>query len=329
MRTIVTAKEERVRIEWPTVGMIALAYGGWAAAGLWLWPMAPALALAVMAVLAALHSSLAHECLHGHPTRSRALNEALVTLPLSLVHPYRRYRAMHLAHHHDERLTDPFDDPESYYKARFRLAAMPRWFRGVLQANNTLVGRMVLGPLLGAGGFLASEARGLWRNARGVRTAWVLHGLSLVPVLAALVLFGIPVWLYLLAVVWPALALISIRTFAEHRWHETPEGRTIVVERSPLAWLFLNNNLHIVHHQHPTAAWYALPRLYRERRAHWQALNGGYVYRNYWQLFRAHALRAKEPVAHPARRLWPEPPQVPPLAPRPPVPSPVQGQRAA
>jgi fatty acid desaturase len=150
-----------------------------------------------------------------------------------------------------------------------------------------------------------------------VRLAWALHGLSLLPVLVALALFGIPIWLYGLAVVWPALALISIRTFAEHRWHETPDGRTIIVERSPLAWLFLNNNLHIVHHRHPTAPWYALPRLYAERRDHWQALNGGYVYRNYWQLFRAHALRAKEPVAHPALRLWPEPPQ----APRPPRPT--------
>ncbi len=304
-----------MRIEWPTVGLIVLAYGGWVAAGFWLWPAVPWIALGVMAVLAALHSSLTHECLHGHPTRNRWLNEALVTLPLTLIYPYRRYKATHLAHHHDERLTDPFDDPESYYKARFRLAAMPRWFRAVLQVNNTLIGRMVLGPVLGAAGFLASEARGLWTGARGLRLAWVLHLPGLALVLAAVWAFGIPFWLYLVAVVWPALALISIRTFAEHRWHETPEGRTIIVERSPLAWLFLNNNLHIVHHQHPQAPWYTLPALYAEQKEHWQSLNGGYVYRNYWQLFRAHALRAKEPVAHPALRLWPEPPE----APRPPI----------
>jgi hypothetical protein len=227
-----------MRIEWPTVGLIALAYGGWAASGLWLWPVVPWLALAVMAVLGALHSSLTHECLHGHPTRSRRLNEALVTPPLTLIYPYRRYRANHLAHHHDERLTDPFDDPESYYKARFQWAAMPRWFRTVLWINNTLLGRMVLGPVLGAAGFLAAEARMFRRGARGVRRAWLLHGLGLVPVLGALALFGIPLWLYVVAVVWPALALISIRTFAEHRWHETPEGRTIIVERSPLGLAF-------------------------------------------------------------------------------------------
>jgi len=311
-----------MRIEWPTVAVIAGCYGLWAAAGLWLWPIAPVLALVVMAVMAALQSSLVHECLHGHPTRNRLINEALVALPLSLIYPYRRYRATHLAHHHDERLTDPFEDPESYYKARWQFAAMPGWLQAVLHVNNTMLGRIVLGPVLGAAGFLASEARLLRAGARGVRLAWALHMAGVVPVLAAVWGFGVPLWLYVLAVVWPALSLISIRTYAEHRWHEAPEGRTIIVERSPLAWLFLHNNLHIVHHQLPTAPWYDLPRLYRERRAHWQTLNGGYVYRNYWQILRAHALTPKEPVAHPALRVFPEKPQ-PPKAPR------QHGRRAA
>ena len=287
------------RIEWPTVGLILGCYGLWLIAGLVLWPLAPVLALALMAVLAALHSSLVHECLHGHPTAHRGVNEALVALPISVIYPYRRYRATHLAHHRDERLTDPIEDPESYYKARWQHQRMPVWLRGLLVVNNAMLGRLVLGPLLGAAGFLRAEARALVAGRLGARRAWALHMLGLVPVLGALWAMGIPLWLYMLAVVWPGLSLISIRTFAEHQWHATPEGRTIIVERSPLAWLFLHNNLHIVHHQIPSAPWYALPRLYAERRAHWQALNGGYVYANYWQLFRAHALRAKEPVVHP------------------------------
>ena len=295
-----------MRVEWPTLAMIALAYGGWAVAGFWLWPAVPWLALAVMALAAALHSSLTHECLHGHPTRRTWANEALVTLPLTLFYPYRRYRALHLAHHRDERLTDPFDDPESYYKARWQWHAMPGWLRAVLRVNNALAGRVVLGPVLGVAGFLAGEARLAWQGARGVRRAWALHLPAAAAVLAAIWAMGVPIWLYLLAVVWPALGLIAIRTYAEHRWHETPEGRTIIVERSPLAWLFLHNNLHVVHHQHPTAPWYALPRLYAARRAHWQGLNGGYVFRSYWPLIRAHLWRAKEPVAHPALRVAPE-----------------------
>lgn len=305
-----------MRIEWPTLALIGGCYGVWVLAGGWLWPVMPALALAVMAVMAALHSSLVHECLHGHPTRNRRVNEALVALPLSLIHPYRRYRATHLAHHRDAHLTDPIEDPESYYKARWQLVAMPGWLRAALRVNNTMLGRIVLGPVLGAAGFVASEVRLLRAGARGVRLAWVLHLAGMVPVLGAVHAFGIPFWLYLLAVSWPALALISIRTYAEHQWHETPEGRTIIVEHSPLSWLFLHNNLHIVHHQMPGVPWYALPRLYHARRDHWQALNGGYVYRNYWQLFRAHALRAKEPVAHPVLQVFPEMPQPPAVPPR-------------
>lgn len=291
-----------MKLEWPTLGLIALCYGAWLGAGFWLWPRLPALALAVMALMAALHSSLVHECLHGHPTRHRLLNEALVALPLSLIHPFRRYKALHLAHHHDARLTDPLDDPESYYVELWRYRRLPVWMRGLLRANNTLLGRVVLGPWLACIAFLVAEVRLLRAGARGVRLAWALHLPALVVVLALVWAMGIALWLYGLAVVWPALSLIALRTFAEHRWHETPTGRTIIVERSPLAWLFLFNNLHIVHHQMPSAPWYALPRLYRERRDHWRALTGGYVFANYRALWRRWALTPKESVAHPVWR---------------------------
>lgn len=297
-----------MRIEWPTVGLIALAYGGWAGAGFWLWPVAPPLALAVMAVLVGLHSSLVHECLHGHPTRHRLVNEGLMALPLYLLYPYRRYKATHLAHHADERLTDPFDDPESWYRARWQWQRMPGWLRAVLTVNNTMLGRVVIGPWLGALGFVASEWRLLRADARGVRLAWALHLPGAAAVVGLVWAMGIPLWVYGLGVVWPSLSLIAIRTYAEHRWHHDPAGRTIIVERSPLAWLFLYNNLHIVHHSQPGVAWYRLPRLYAENRDHFRALNHGYWYPTYGAMFRAHALRPKEPVAHPAWRLLPEGP---------------------
>ena len=313
------------QIEWPTVGLILACYGLWALAGAVIWPVFPLVALVLMAVMSALHSSLVHENLHGHPTRNRWVNEALVAPSLSLIYPYRRYRATHLAHHNDARLTDPLEDPESYYKARWQHDRMPRWLCHVLVLNNTMLGRIVLGPVLGAAGFLAQEARLFAANARGVRRAWALHLVGLLPVLALVWAFGIPLWLYVLAVVWPSLSLISIRTYAEHRWHDAPEGRTIIVERSPLSWLFLNNNLHIVHHQTPAAPWYDLPRLYARDRAQWQALNHGYVYRNYWQLFRAHALRPKEPVLHPVLHQHPAPP---PPDTQPPAATSLRGQTA-
>ena len=118
--------------------------------------------------------------------------------------------------------------------------------------------------------------------------------------------FGIPLWLYVLVPVWLGQSLISIRTFAEHQWSERPEGRTIIVERSPLSFLFLNNNLHFVHHKNPTVAWYRLPKLFRDRRDEWVAMNHGYVLPNYFALLKAYAFKAKEPVVHPALRRAPE-----------------------
>jgi len=294
-----------MKVEWPTLGLIVLCYGVWLAAGFWLWPVFPLGALAIMAVMTALHSSLVHECLHGHPTRLRWLNEALAAANLSLLFPYRRYRATHLAHHHDARLTDPLEDPESYYHMLWRYRAMPAWLRVLLRWNNALVGRLILGPWLSGVVFLLAEGRGVWRNDPGIRLAWALHLPAVAGVLLVVWQMGIPLWLYLVAVCWPGAALISLRTFAEHRWHETPEGRTIIVERSPFAWLFLFNNLHIVHHKNPSAPWYALPRLYAERRDAWHALNEGYVFPNYRALFARWALTPKEPVAHPVLRREP------------------------
>ena len=77
-----------------------------------------------------------------------------------------------------------------------------------------------------------------------------------------------PWWAYLLAA-WIGHALLKIRTYLEHRAHEAPRARTVIIEdRGPLALLFLNNNLHVVHHCHPAVPWYRLPAtLCREPRA--------------------------------------------------------------
>ncbi len=295
-------------IEWPTVALILSCYGGWAATGVFLWPVWPGIACLVLGVLLALQSSLMHEVLHGHPTRNAHVNEALVGLPIGLVYPYRRFKRLHLAHHADERLTDPFEDPESYYRAMWKHQQYPQPFRLLLRANNTMIGRMVLGPLLGTMGFLIGESRLLRSGDRAVRRAWLLHGAGAAAVVAIVqYLFAMPLWIYLAGPVWIGQALISVRTFAEHQWSERPDGRTIIVERSPLALLFLNNNLHLVHHKVPNAAWYRLPHLFRERRQEWVNMNGGYVYPGYGALLRAFALRAKEPVVHPALRQMPEP----------------------
>lgn len=296
-----------MRVEWKTVSLIIFAYGAWALAGFWLWDFAPVPALVVMAVLAALHSSLVHECIHGHPTRMRWLNEALVTANLSLVWPYRRFRTMHLRHHHDAHLTDPFEDPESYYKAKWQLQSWPAWFQMILKINNTMLGRIIVGPVLGLCGLVAGDAREILRGNRAILWQWILHIATTAPIVFAVVsLFEIPFWIYVVGVVWPALGLISIRTYAEHRWFEAVDGRTIIVEKTPLSLLFLNNNLHIVHHTHPAAPWYELPALFKESRDDWVQRNHGYVYRNYAELFREFSFRQKETIAHPVLHTEPE-----------------------
>ena len=73
------------------------------------------------------------------------------------------------------------------------------------------------------------------------------------------------------------MSLLKVRTFLEHRAHEKPRARTVVIEGQGLwSFLFLNNNFHVVHHMHPTVSWYKLPRLYHGNRDHYLRRNQGY-----------------------------------------------------
>ncbi|MBN9269476.1 MAG: fatty acid desaturase [Mesorhizobium sp.] len=147
-----------------------------------------------------------------------------------------------------------------------------------------------------------------FRRFKAIRKAWLLHAIGVAVVVPIVIFgFGMPLWLYVLGPVWLGQSLISIRTYAEHQWSEHPEGRTIIVERSPLSFLFLNNNLHFVHHKSPTVAWYKLPKMFRERREEWLRMNNGYVYPNYLALIRSYAFKAKGPIVHPVLRRAPEP----------------------
>ena len=302
-------RQKRTRIiEWPTVFLAIFCYGVWLVAGLLIWPSWPLVAIFLLTLTVALHSSLVHEVLHGHPTRNALVNEAFVFLPIGLVWPYRRFKTLHLRHHCDERLTDPLDDPESYYQALWRHEDMPAAMKFLLKINNTMAGRFVLGPWLAAIGFVIDDVRRILAGDKAIRNAWLLHGLGAAVVLPVIQFgFGMPLWLYILVPVWFGQSLIAIRTFAEHQWSERPEGRTIIVERSPLSFLFLNNNLHFVHHKAPTVPWYGLPKLFRDRREEWVKANNGYVYPNYFSLVKAYAFHTKEPVVHPALRRSPEP----------------------
>ncbi len=289
-----------MRVEWPTLALLGATYALWAIATT---AVPPALAVVLLAVAVAQHSSLQHEALHGHPTRAPWLNALLVGPALGLVVPYARFRDQHLAHHRDAVLTDPYDDPETNYFDPAVWAGLPNWVRMVLGANNTLLGRILLGPAIGIVIFLRGEWAGLRAGDRAVIRGWAWH----VPAVAVVGLWlawpgQMPLWAYGLGA-YGGMSLLKIRTFLEHQAHARASARTVIIEDcGPLALLFLNNNLHVVHHMHPDLPWYRLPAAYAARRAHYLRRNGGYAYRSYADVFRRHLLRAKDPVPHP---LWP------------------------
>lgn len=296
--------EARGPVEWPTLLLTLACYAGWALATTWVAALWLPLGVGLTMLCIALHSSLCHEMLHGHPFRSRALNAALVFPALGLFVPYLRFRDTHLAHHRDSRLTDPYDDPESNYMDPAVWARLPRRVRRLLQFNNTLAGRVLVGPLIGQVAFILGDWRAIRAGDMQVLRGWLWHVPAVVPVLAWAVWAPIPVWAYLLAA-YGAMSILKIRTFLEHRAHETAAGRTVVIEdRGLLAFLFLNNNLHAVHHLHPRVAWYDLPGLFARHRDSFLDLNDGYHFRSYGEIFRRYFRRAKDPVPHP---LWPGP----------------------
>ena len=288
-------------VEWPTLLLLVATYSCWVL-GTMIWQETAVLSVILTAVAITQFSSLQHEALHGHPLRNDAWNEALVFPALVLFLPYRRFRDTHLQHHHDPALTDPYDDPESNYVDPQVWAKLSPVKRVLLRLNNTLLGRITLGPFIGTWAFVAGDVRLISRGEPKVLQAWVLNFVGLVPVLLWLSWVEMPLWGYALAI-YLAMALLKIRTFLEHRAHESHRARTVVIEdQGPLALLFLNNNFHVVHHMHPAVAWYKLPKLYAERKAHYLRRNDGYRYRSYAQVFAQYLLRTKDPVPHP---VWP------------------------
>lgn len=289
-------------IEWPTLAMLLGTYAVWMV-GTSVWQLSWVLAMVLTTLAIVQFSSLQHEVLHGHPFASRRLNEALVFPGLTLFVPYARFRDTHLQHHHDPSLTDPYDDPESNYMDPAVWARTSRPVQLLLRVNNTLLGRILLGPAVSIYCFGQTDLVAAWAGNRAIARAWGWQAAGVALVGFWLWLVGdMPVLAYVVAA-YLAYGILKIRTYLEHRAHASHGARTVVVEdRGLLALLFLNNNLHLVHHMHPQVPWYQLPALYAARRERYLRRNEAYVYRSYGQIFRQFLLKAKDPVPHP---VWP------------------------
>ena len=72
--------------------------------------------------------------------------------------------------------------------------------RACLHMQQTLAGRVLVGPFWRIGMFLRAEMRAAWRNEPGLRAMWLEHLLWCVPVVAWVKLVcGMPLWIYVFA----------------------------------------------------------------------------------------------------------------------------------
>ena len=290
-------------LEWPTLVLAGVIHAGWLAATFYggrlpWWGLLPA-----GSWLIAWHMSLQHEVMHGHPTRLAWLNDLIGSAPLNLWLPYRSYKATHLGHHLGANLTDPVDDPESHYITPDQYARSFALERAIMRANNTLLGRVTLGPARGVLIFLRKEMKAILAGDAATRWIWLRH-LGAVAIVACWLtqVCHLSLLRYIALFVYPGFSLALVRSFAEHRTAEDAEHRTAIVERTRiLGLLFLYNNLHVVHHRNPGLPWYRIPAAYRSGRAVLLRRNGGLVYRGYRDVARRYLLRQHDVLVHDLR----------------------------
>ncbi|MFD2207031.1 fatty acid desaturase [Kiloniella antarctica] len=287
----------RDNTEWRTLALIFACYSSLGLMIVNPFGMPLFIQIITLIPLITLHSSLQHECIHGHPFASQRINDAIILIPMGVLVPYYRFKASHIKHHQNASISDPYEDPESGYQDLEIWQKRPRWLQLIFEFNNSLFGRMLIGPALSVFGFTLSELR---KGEPKITFTWIAHlVMSVFVLLGVYNLSAMPVWAYLICCYF-AYSLLMVRTFLEHQAHETMRSRTVIVEdKGFFSFLFLNNNLHVVHHAYPTVAWYKLPTIFKNNRKRFLEMNKGYVFKNYAEIFKRFAFTQKEPVAYP------------------------------
>ena len=278
-------KQTFLQIDGPTWVVAAVLYGAWLLM-IWYNALLPWwIIMPVGAYLVAWHFSLQHEAIHSFRGVPAWLRFAVVYAPIGLWFPYPLYRKSHTTHHRDINLTIPGVDTESYYVLQADWARMGAFKRRLLIVNQTMAGRLLLGPLLRLWSLISKEWRRVGQGDTSHLPHWIAHAAAL----------G-----YCLLIAYPGLGLGLLRAFNEHRAAEDSQERTASVESNALfGVLFLYNNLHVAHHLKPTMPWYEIPRFYRENRTELLANNGQFVYRGYAALARRYLVTPVFSPVHP------------------------------
>jgi fatty acid desaturase len=205
--------------------------------------------------------------------------------PLGLWLPFPLYRDAHSKHHQNTHLTRPGVDTESFYVCQADWPRLSALRRGCLIANQTLAGRVFVGPLLRLEKLVVREFARLRQRDFSHVPHWLLHAALVAVLFWYITAAGMKWWQYVLFIAWPAFGLGWVRSFGEHRYGRRPGERTAITE-SNLFWslLFLNNNLHAVHHVFPRMAWWQIPAYWRAHREQILAHNGNLYFRGYGEI---------------------------------------------
>lgn len=283
--------------DWPTLAVVVAFWASFVTVVALRRHAPTAAVVAGLAVLGGLYMSLQHEIIHGHPTPWRRLNWLLVCAPLGMTQPFDRYSDTHLAHHEAD-LTDPLEDPESYYVTAQAWQSASGAHRLLLRANRTLAGRLTIGPVLSFARMVRTDVR-LVRTRTDVWRAWLLHLVAVGVLIVALRAAAMPLWIYVLGFVLGGASFTALRSFVEHCAADGTSRSAIVRSGWFFGFIFLNNNLHYTHHRLPGAAWYRLPELTRSINAEAAVVDGAGFYRGYLEVARRFLFRPFGQPVHP------------------------------
>ena len=158
--------------------------------------------------------------------------------------------------------------------------------RWLLRINNALLGRLICGPWLSVAGFFAREGGAILPVPMcGV------HGRIMSPdAFRFSCCSGRWVFRYgsISLVCWPALSLIAFGPLPNIAGMKRKMAAASLSKRAPVR-LFLNNNLHLVHHAHPQVLDICRVSMHARR---WRKRSAGYVPAIVWRTMGNTAERA-------------------------------------